>query len=107
MWSRTGSKAITVLPMILIVSSTLFRRRLGQLLETIRDRRVKVMVTRGGAPAAALVDIASLDRLRKLDEEFDRMRAGLAEAFAGTPGEEVESLVDEAVQETRKPRRDE
>jgi prevent-host-death family protein len=91
--------------MILSVSSTLLRRRLGQLLEAIKDRRVKVVVTRGGAPAAALVDIASLDRLRKFDEEFEAMRREFARAFGDVSSEQVESFVAEATRAARKPER--
>lgn len=52
--------------MVLNVSSTVLRRRLGQLLEAVETGRTKVLVTRGGTPSAAMVDITALERLRKL-----------------------------------------
>ena len=40
-------------------------------------------------------------RLRKLDEEFDRMRAELAQAFEGMTEKAVDALVVEAVKGVR------
>jgi hypothetical protein len=39
------------------------------------------------------------ERMRKLDDEFERLRAELAEAFAGV--DDVEALVDDAVTAVR------
>ena len=50
------------------------RQHLGELLNEVQYRRGKIVVTKAGRPVAALVDIAMFERLRKLDEEFDRMR---------------------------------
>lgn len=77
------------------------RQNLGELLNEVQYRHGKVLITKAGKPVAALVDIAMFTRLRKLDEEFERMRAELAQAFAGMPEQAVEELVDEAVQNVR------
>lgn len=61
-----------------------------------------MLITKGGKAVAALIDISLFERLRKLDEEFERMRAELTEAFSGMPEEEVNTLIDEAVAEARK-----
>lgn len=68
-------------------------------------RHGKVLITKAGKPVAALVDVAMFTRLRKLDEEFDRMRVELAQAFSGTTGEAVNALVEEAVKDVRARRR--
>ena len=81
------------------------RQNLGELLNEVQYRHGKVLITKAGKPVAALVDIAMFTRLRKLDEEFDRMRADLAQAFAGIGEKEVEALVGEAVQDVRARRR--
>ena len=81
------------------------RQNLGDLLSEVQYRKGKVIITKAGKPVAALVDIALFERIRKLDEEFDRMREELARAFADVPGTRVEALVDEAVKEARARRR--
>jgi prevent-host-death family protein len=81
------------------------RQNLGDLLSEVQYRKGKVIITKAGKPVAALIDIALFERIRKLDEEFDRMREELARAFADVPGKQVEALVDEAVKEARARRR--
>jgi prevent-host-death family protein len=81
------------------------RQNLGDLLSEVQYRNGRVIITKAGKPVAALIDIALFERIRKLDEDFDRMRAELAKAFAGMPEKEVEALVNEAVKETRARRR--
>ena len=81
------------------------RQNLGELLNEVQYRHGKVVITKAGRPVAALVDIAMFERLRKLDQEFDRMRADIAKAFSGTPGKKVEALVNEAVKDVRARRR--
>ena len=77
------------------------RQNLGELLNEVQYRHGNVLITKAGKPVAALVDIAMFTRLRKLDEEFDRMRIELAQAFAGMTEKAVEALVDEAVKDVR------
>jgi prevent-host-death family protein len=81
------------------------RQNLGDLLNEVQYRNGKVIITKAGKPVAALIDIALFERIRRLDEDFDRMRAQFAEAFAGTPEKQVEALVDEAVKGARARRR--
>jgi prevent-host-death family protein len=81
------------------------RQNLGDLLSEVQYRKGKVIITKAGKPVAALVDIALFERIRKLDEEFDRMREELARAYANVPEKQVEALVDEAVKEARARRR--
>jgi prevent-host-death family protein len=81
------------------------RQNLGELLSEVQYRKGKVIITKAGKPVAALVDIALFERIRKLDEEFDRMREELARAFANVPEKQVEALVDEGVKEARTRRR--
>jgi len=50
---------------------------------------------------AVLVDIGRFERLRKLDEEFERLRATLTGVFSGRSESQVEALVDEAVKSVR------
>jgi len=55
-------------------------------------------------PMAALVDIDTFERLRKSDEEFERLRGEISDAFAGQPEDEVRAIIDEAVAAARERR---
>ena len=80
------------------------RQHLGDLLNEVRYRRGRIVITRAGKPIAALVDIATFERLRKSDEEFERLRAEMSDAFANRSEDEIASLVDEAVEAARRHR---
>jgi prevent-host-death family protein len=91
--------SIEVLDMIKEAPAMKVRQNLGELLNEVQYRHGKVVITKAGKPVAALVDIAMFERMRKLDDEFERLRAELAEAFAGV--DDVEALVDDAVTAVR------
>ena len=80
------------------------RQHLGDLLNEVRYRRGRIVITKAGKPVAALVDIETFERLRKSDEEFDDLRAEIAVAFANHAEEEVRDLVDVAVAHARNDR---
>ena len=80
------------------------RQHLGDLLNEVRYRRGRIVITRAGKPVAALVDIETFERLRRSDEEFERLRGELSEAFAGQPEDEIRAMVDEAVHVARRHR---
>ena len=80
------------------------RQHLGDLLNEVRYRRGRIVITRAGKPVAALVDIQTFERLRRSDEEFERLREELSEAFAGQPEDEIRAMVDEAVHAARRHR---
>jgi hypothetical protein len=52
--------------------------------------------TKAGKQVAALIDIETLERLRKLDEEFEQLRAELARSFEKLPETEGVKVADEA-----------
>jgi hypothetical protein len=60
------------------------------------------MITKGGKPVAALIDIALFERLRHLDENFTKLRSQFSEAFAQLDETDLDALFDEAIAETRK-----
>jgi prevent-host-death family protein len=101
----TSTISIEVTTMIREAPAMTVRQNLGELLNEVQYRHGKVLITKAGKPVAALVDIAMFTRLRKLDEEFGRMRAELAQAFAGMTEKAVEALVGEAVKDVRARRR--
>lgn len=88
--------------MIREASAMTVRQNLGDLLNEVQYRNGKILITKAGKPVAALVDIALFERIRKLDEEFDQMAADFAKAFKNKAENEVNVLVDEAVNAVRR-----
>ena len=80
------------------------RQHLGDLLNEVRYRRGRIVITKAGKPVAALVDIGTFERLRKSDEEFEELRTEISEEFANRAEDEVGTLVDEAVAHARSDR---
>ncbi len=81
------------------------RRKFGELLNEVRYRRGRVLITKAGKPVAALIDVALFEKLRKLDEEFERLSGELRKRFAKVPPREAMALIDEAVRASRRKRR--
>lgn len=78
------------------------RQNLGELLNEVQYRRDSVVVTKGGKPVAALVDIDLFRKIRLLDTEFDRLTTELAKAYEGTDPETATKEIDEAVKAARR-----
>lgn len=78
------------------------RQNLGELLNEVQYRGDSVVITKGGKPVAAIVDIALYERIRRMREDFDRMLDELAGVGKNLSESEVESLVAEAVAESRR-----
>ncbi len=64
------------------------RQNLGELLNEVQYRQDSVLITKGGKPVAALVDIALFEKIRAMRTEFDRLMDKVGRAYQG---------VDEAV----------
>ena len=77
------------------------RNNLGELLNEIQYRGDSVMITKSGKPIAALIDIELFERLRRLDENFNKLRSNFSDAFSGMSNTEIEELMNEAVDKTR------
>ena len=78
------------------------RQNLGELLNEVQYRRDSVLVTKGGKPVAALVDIGLFEKIRLLDKEFDRLTAELARAYGGIDPAIAVQEIDEAVKTARR-----
>ena len=78
------------------------RQNLGELLNEVQYRRDSVLVTKGGKPVAALVDIGLFEKIRLLDKEFDRLTAELAKACGGIDPAIAVQEIDEAVKTARR-----
>lgn len=80
------------------------RKKFGELLNEVQYRRDRVLITKAGKPVAALIDMALFAKLRKLDEDFERLTGELMKAFAKTPPQKGMALISEAVGAARKKR---
>ncbi len=78
------------------------RQNLGELLNEVRYRRDSILVTKGGKPVAALVDIDLFQKIRLLDTEFDRLTAELAKIYEGIDPETAAKEIGEAVKAARR-----
>jgi len=78
------------------------RQNLGELLNEVQYRRDSIVVTKGGKPVAALVDIDLFQKIRLLDREFDRLTAELAKTYEGIDPEAATKEIDEAVRAARR-----
>lgn len=78
------------------------RQNLGELLNEVQYRRDSVVITKGGKPVAALVDIALFEKIRLLEDEFERLTSELAETYAGVSQKTAETEIAEAVKTVRK-----
>lgn len=80
------------------------RPQLSDLLNRVHDKELRLKVTKGNLPVAAIVSIDDLERLDQLDAQrekdfkiFDEIGA----AFADVPPEEIEREVAKALAEVR------
>ena len=78
------------------------RQNLGELLNEVQYRRDRILITKAGKPVAALIDVETFDRIRKLDEQFERLSAELAKAFESVPEAEGTKVLTDAVKAARK-----
>lgn len=78
------------------------RQNLGELLNEIQYRQDQVLITKGGKPIAAMVDVALFDKIRLMRNEFDRLTMDLAKVYRDVPADVAESEIAEAVAAARK-----
>lgn len=78
------------------------RQNLGELLNGVQYRHDNVVITKAGKPVAALVDMATFERMRrKNDGEFEKLWAQFAKGFEDLTDEQAQALADQALREAR------
>lgn len=78
------------------------RQNLGELLNGVQYRHDNVVITKAGKPVAALVDMATYERMRRKDDgEFQQVWAKLSKGFEDMSQDEVEELVNTEVKAVR------
>lgn len=78
------------------------RQNLGELLNEIQYRRDSILITKGGKPVAAMVDIQLFERIRLLEDEFERLTSEIAERYAGVDEATAEAEISVAVKAVRR-----
>lgn len=82
------------------------RQNLGELLNEVQYRHDSVVITKAGKPVAAMVDMATYERMRrKNDGEFERLWTEFSKGFEDLTEEQQMELAAEAVTEVRADRR--
>lgn len=82
------------------------RQNLGELLNEVQYRHDEVIITKAGKPVAALVDMATYERMRrKNDGEFERLWAEFSKGFDDLTEEQQMELATATVNEVRAERR--
>ena len=78
------------------------RQNLGELLNGVQYRHDSIVITKAGKPVAALVDMATFERMRrKNDGEFEKLWARFSKGFDDMSEAEVEELVNAEVKAVR------
>ena len=77
------------------------RNNLGELLNEVQYRHDSVLITKGGKPVAALVDVEMFQRIRAMEGEFNRLTDQLATAYAGVDEQEADAEIAEALAAAR------
>lgn len=78
------------------------RQNLGELLNGVQYRHDNIVITKAGKPVAALVDMATFERMRrKNDGEFEKLWAKFAKGFEDLSEAEVQELLNAEVKAVR------
>ncbi len=78
------------------------RQNLGELLNEIQYRHDQVVITKGGKPVAAMVDMQIFEKIRLFKGEFERLSAELASAYQDDDATTAEAEIAEAIAAVRK-----
>jgi len=83
--------------MITETSAVAFRQNLGEMLSQVQHRHDSVVINKDGKPVAVLVDARLFERIRRLQERFDRLCQRIEDGFSDTPEAEGLKEIDDAV----------
>jgi len=77
------------------------RQNLGELLNEVQYRQDSVLITKGGKPVAALVDIALFEKIRAMRAEFDRLIEKIGKTYQGVDEATANAEIAEAIAAVR------
>lgn len=78
------------------------RQNLGELLNEVQYRQDSILITKGGKPVAALVDIALFEKIRTMRAEFDRLVEKIGTAYQGEDENTANAEIAEAIAAVRR-----
>ncbi len=78
------------------------RKNFGEILDYVEYRHDSVLITRGGKPSAAIVDINLFNKVRKLSKKFESLSTQLKDSFNDYLEEKINGIVEEAVTSVRR-----
>jgi prevent-host-death family protein len=78
------------------------RQNLGELLNEVQYRQDSILITKGGKPVAALVDIMLFDKIRAMRGEFDRLVDKIGTAYQGVDENTANAEIAEAIAAVRR-----
>jgi prevent-host-death family protein len=70
------------------VTAVKFRQNLGEMIARVRYSNDAVIINKGGKPAAALIDSALYERIRRMWDTFDQLTGKVADAYVPVPEDE-------------------
>lgn len=78
------------------------RQNLGELLNEVQYRHDEIVITKAGKPVAAMIDIATFERMRRNnDGQFERLWAEFSKGFDDLSEDEAQDLANVVVREAR------
>ena len=89
--------------MITELSAVKLRQNLGDALARVQYRRESLVITKDGSAVAALVDLATFERIRAMGERFDQLAARLEGAYSDVPEDQGLAQIDALSQTIRHP----
>jgi prevent-host-death family protein len=84
------------------ISAMKARQNLGQIMNEVAIRGDDYIIERAGKPLVAIIDMDKYQRLQKEREEALQAVKSIWHKMAGANPEEVEEIIQEAIEATRK-----
>ena len=78
------------------------RQNFGDLLNQVQYRSDSILITKDGKPVAALVDVDTFERIRRMRDDFLSLTDQIGQSYAGVDPEIAQREIGEAVTAARK-----
>lgn len=78
------------------------RQNFGDLLNQVQYRSDSIVITKDGKPVAALVDVDTFERIRRMRQDFLSLTSQLGQSYAGVDPAIADREIGEAVTAARK-----
>ena len=82
--------------MIQETSAKTVQQNLSELLNKVQFQHEQFIITDAGKPLAALIDMMIFEKIRQNEQAFQSMSDEIAQAFAESSEDEIDTLISEA-----------